>query len=128
MNMILPFAFMPLLADNAAAVPGGLDTGTVLLGLLVLAVLWLASSVSNLRNEIGSLKEMLTAKPRPAVAAPSAPVDTGPTPGELAAIAAAVHFTLGARARVVAVVPPDVNAQAWSREGRREVFQSHQIR
>lgn len=128
MNPILPLAAWPLLAETTAApAGGGLETGTVLLGLLVVAVVWLASGVSSLRNEVEALKEALTARPRPAPARVESAA-TGPTAGEIAAIAAAVHRVLGTGARVVAVVPPDASAQAWSREGRREVFQSHQIR
>lgn len=127
MNLLFSIPALPLAEMTASPEAGGLDTGTVLLGLLIVAVVWLASTVSSLRNEVSALKEALTVRPKaaPAVAA-SAP--TGPTSEEVAAIAAAVRCVLGAGARVVAVVPPDANAQAWSREGRREVFQSHQLR
>lgn len=124
---------LPLPAIAAAPLPaeaGGLATSTVLLGLLVVAVAWLALTVSNLRNEVASLKDALTVKPAAAPARPAsvASEPVGPSAEEVAVIAAAVRCLLGASARVVAVVPPDANAQAWSREGRREVFQSHQIR
>ncbi len=127
MNLLFSLSVPPLAAASAPAEAGGLETGTVLLGLLIIAVAWLALTVSNLRNEVAALKDALVARPAPAPCA-VAPADNGPAPEEVAAIAAAVRHVLGAGARVVAVVPPDANAQAWSREGRREVFQSHQIR
>jgi hypothetical protein len=123
MTLLLLHPIPPLLAEAPV-----LNTGTVLLALLVVAVAWLAVSVSQLRRDLGEMKEALAAPratPRsPASVAPAA----GPTPAEMAAIAAAIHVTLGAGFRVVSVVPPDASAQAWSREGRREVFQSHHIR
>lgn len=121
-----------------------LDIDTVLLGILLVAVLWLAWSVATLRQEINELKGRRPAvEPAGAPAAPPVPppqavapppppakpqVNGGIASEELAAIAAAVQCVLGAGARVLAVVPPDANGQAWSREGRRQVFQSHQIR
>ncbi|RXK53272.1 hypothetical protein ESB00_16365 [Oleiharenicola lentus] len=128
MNPLPVFFVLPVAEAVAAPAAGGLETGTVLLGLLIVAVAWLASSVSNLRTEVAALKEALAVPPKPVVAAPSLPVPAGPTSDEVAVIAAAVHCLFGANARVVAVVPPSDHAQAWSREGRREVFQSHQIR
>lgn len=130
MNILLSIPALPFAELTAAPDAGGLDSGTVLLGLLVVAVGWLASTVSSLRSEVTALKESLTAQPQaaPAAAFDALAVAKGPSAQEVAAIAAAVHCVLGASARVVAVVPPDANAQAWSREGRREVFQSHQIR
>lgn len=124
MNLLFPFLGTVQLAEAASAPEaGGLETGTVLQALMVLVMIWLASSVANLRSQIEALRESLAVKPRPAPGAVA-----GPTPAEIAAIAAAVHHVLGAGARVVAVVPPGSDGQAWSREGRREVFQSHQIR
>jgi len=61
--------------------------------------------------------------------ASSAPTDeiTGPSPAVLVAIAAAVHVTLGTRARVVFVTPLRVDGD-WAREGRRQIFASHRVR
>ena len=70
MNLILKLNAPSLLAEAAAPTAGGLETGTVLLGLLVVAVLWLASSVCQLRNEVESLKDLLAEKPRAVSAAP----------------------------------------------------------
>jgi hypothetical protein len=128
--MNLPFhviGALPVAGGASGAEGGNLDTGTVVLGLLVVAVVWLARSLVNLRTELEELRESRQAVVRPA--SPAAPASAGPTPGEIAAIAAAVHCVLGARARLVAVGPSDASGQqAWSREGRRQVFQSHQLR
>lgn len=50
-------------------------------------------------------------------------------PGVRAAIAAAVHVTLGAGYRVLEIsqVSGD-KLQIWSMEGRRQIFQSHRVR
>jgi hypothetical protein len=125
--MNLPFlpAVEPPLAEVAAGAPG-LNTGAVVLVLLVAVVAWLVSSLANLRAEVEELKESLRAKVRPG---PAAVTRTGPSPAEIAAITAAVHCVLGSRARLTAVGSADSSGQqAWSREGRRQVFQSHQLR
>jgi hypothetical protein len=111
----------------AAALASG-DTlpidGTTVLWLATAAVLmWLARSLAALRAEVAELKGNASR-----VARPPAPA-AGPTPAEVAAIAAAVHVVLGAPARIVAVAPRETAAlQVWSHEGRRDVFQSHQLR
>lgn len=62
----------------------------------------------------------------PSPAAPAAPVEAGPRPEIVAAITAAIHVALGARARITAIVPvPDT---PWAHEGRRQIFSSHQPR
>jgi len=53
---------------------------------------------------------------------------SGEIPLEIVAvIAAAVHVTLGDRHRIVAVERLN-ETNVWSLEGRRQVFQSHQVR
>lgn len=60
-------------------------------------------------------------------AAPVPPAETGTPPGHLVVIAAAVHATLGARTRIVALAPhPD--AQDWAAEGRRQIFSTRKVR
>jgi hypothetical protein len=46
----------------------------------------------------------------------------------LAAIAAAVHATLGGRRHRVAQVVDMSDALEWAREGRRAIFGSHRVR
>ncbi|MBA4137461.1 MAG: hypothetical protein C0518_09120 [Opitutus sp.] len=48
------------------------------------------------------------------------------TPAVVAAIGAAVHETLGPGKRIKAIVP--VATPDWAREGRRQIFSSHQPR
>lgn len=75
------------------------------------------------------------AAPKPAPAAAVAPpAATGPSvpsaemaPELVAVITAAVHLTFGGRARIQAIVPVE-HEQGWAREGRRQIFSSHQVR
>lgn len=55
------------------------------------------------------------------------PASAAPVPPALyAIIAAAVHVTVGASLRIVAVIP--LADQDWAREGRRDIFSSHRLR
>lgn len=66
--------------------------------------------------------------PAPAAAPAAMPVPEGGIDAEtLAAIAAAVHATLGARYRVRAVATGDMHIE-WAQEGRRQIFASHKVR
>ncbi len=64
------------------------------------------------------------ANPTPAATPTATPSDA---PELIAVIAAAVHCTLGANARVVSVAPGESSAD-WAREGRRTIFSSHKVR
>jgi hypothetical protein len=46
----------------------------------------------------------------------------------VAAISAAVHTTLRSRLRILSVGQVSPDRQAWSAEGRRQVFASHKVR
>ncbi len=69
--------------------------------------------------------------PPPVVATPATPPDPAPVPTIdpviLAVVAAAVHRTVGAPHRIVGVTAL-TDAVDWSREGRRDHFQTHRIR
>jgi hypothetical protein len=54
------------------------------------------------------------------------PAGAGPSPLHVALITAAVHATLGPRARVVALAKP--HAPEWAAEGRRAIFATHKVR
>ena len=69
-----------------------------------------------------TLAPALTASP-----ASAPPAEAPPAGAVLAVIAAAVHVTLGRRARVVSVSPVRVDGD-WAREGRRQIFASHRVR
>lgn len=78
------------------------------------------------RRRAASAKPRMTAPP-PGPAAPAPLVETGTPPEHIVLIAAAVHATLGARARVVSINPhPD--AQDWAAEGRRQIFSTRKVR
>lgn len=65
----------------------------------------------------------------PPVPAPTAPSATdGVDARTVAAITAAIHAVFGARARIVSLSPESGPGQAWSKEGRREIYQSHRVR
>lgn len=66
------------------------------------------------------------AAPSPSLASP-APTPDELSPAVVAAIAAAVHVTLGPRTRVAFVKPVRIDGD-WAREGRRQIFASHRVR
>jgi hypothetical protein len=71
--------------------------------------------------------------PMPATVVPGPPaVLAAPEPAELspqtvAAVIAAVHVAIGARHRIQVIVPVGAGSD-WAREGRRQIFASHQVR
>lgn len=106
----------------------GYQLNGVLVVFLALASIWLALEIMGkfFKREHGPA----SAAAAPASAAPApAPQPAAPAglaPELLAAITVAVHVTLGERARISAIVP--VGSQVWAREGRRQIFSSHQPR
>ena len=62
----------------------------------------------------------------------NSPVSQDLTPEIAAVIAAAVHVTLGAAARVTSVSLQPVSIEnaplIWSLEGRRQIYTSHRVR
>lgn len=111
--------------------------------LLVIAIGGLAVAAYQLRLVLGrldALERRLTgganrsapapAAP-PAVPTPSAPLaesNGSPSPELLAVLVAAVHAAVGRRARIVSIAEGGDGKQAWSMEGRRQIFASHQVR
>lgn len=117
-------------ADTAAA---PVNFQTTLLVLLVVAVVFCARALSQLRSRLAKLEESHSASVsphRPAAPAASSPipVSTGPSPQVVAAIAAAIHVALGGRHRLVGITPAHDNHHVWSTEGRRQIFHSHRVR
>lgn len=150
---MLTIASLPL----AAALPEDPSLleqlGTQLNGMLViflaLASLWIVVDL------IGRIQKLLAGKSAPvapapvvpapvvaptpapaaapaavAVAAPAPTAAPAPMPGvapeTAAVIIAAVHATLGKSARVAQIVP--IMTNTWARDGRRQIFSSHQPR
>lgn len=63
---------------------------------------------------------------RAAAAHAEASAPAGTDLATIAVIAAAVHHVIGKRHRIVAVTPE--LDRDWAREGRRQIFSSHQVR
>jgi len=117
-----------------------LNLQTAILVLVVLGVLVLAKMVSDLRGEVSALRalrgqpsvpqdEKLVASPAPKPEPVPALVTEAPDeiPADVyAAIVAAVHYTLGQESHLVSVTPAE--SMMWSREGRRNIFNSHKFR
>lgn len=61
-----------------------------------------------------------------ALAAPSAPA--GIEPQVVAAMAAAVHATLGGTTRITSIVRVDAPDAEWTREGRRQIHSARKVR
>ena len=115
---------------------------TAVLILVVVGLLLLAKSVLSLRSEVNALKRASKGSPGPAgspgvsmastahAASPANEVHKS-APREIpprvrAAIAAAIFATQGSHHRIVAISP--AQSLIWSREGRRQVFESHRLR
>ncbi|HYH18014.1 MAG TPA: OadG family transporter subunit [Azospirillum sp.] len=84
-----------------------------------------------LAGAVALLGRVFTARaPAPAALTPvtPAPVAPGIPPHHLAAIAAAVAAITDGRGRVVRVVAPPHQAQAWAQHGRTRHFASHRVR
>ncbi|HVU32387.1 MAG TPA: OadG family protein [Opitutaceae bacterium] len=125
---------------NSLAVISSLaEVGHPLFGNQWLALLAILAGIAVFMAAVAGVGQWLAAthpdpaaRPTPVTAAP-APVDGTAPPEVLAVIAASVAVTLGARARVAAVIPikttpPLEQLQPWSVEGRRQIYSSHRIR
>jgi hypothetical protein len=66
--------------------------------------------------------------PVPAAAAPAVPGTEGLEPALVAAIAGAIHATLGAATRITSVVRVDAPDHGWSLEGRRQIHSARKVR
>lgn len=130
MNPVAPVSLLPLaaslpeypeLADSIIYQVNGLVVVFTALGLiwglLEVMALWFKRSAR-------------AAKPA-AVAAAAAPSPVSPDalePQVIAAMAAAVHATLGAGSRITSVVQVDAPDQGWGLEGRRQIHSARKVR
>ncbi len=103
---------------------------TAIAVILAVVVAFCASKIASMQGRINALEE----KQRPEA---SADQSTGlgeesssvTVPREIvAAISAAVISSLGRNTRIVKVSPTSHESQAWSVEGRRNIFHSHSVR
>jgi Na+-transporting methylmalonyl-CoA/oxaloacetate decarboxylase gamma subunit len=136
----------PALPVFLAALPAHPDLGEVIAfqinGLVV--VLIALGLIWGLMELLGAFFRRSAAKaaaatpravaPAPTATPPAAASPAPPTaaPGEiphtdLVLIAAAIHATLGPRARVIALSPRP-EAHVWATEGRRAIFATHKVR
>lgn len=128
----LVHASLPIFLELPAPSSEAIEVETALLLLIAGALVYLAKLLADVRSRLTLLENRL--KPRTGLQGSSGvPVSNAaaapePIPAHvLATIAAAVHYTLRVPHRLVAIAPSQ-EFQAWSLEGRRQVFQSHQIR
>lgn len=95
----------------------------------VLASLWLLISLMGIGFRKSASRAAALAKIPAAAATPTPPAIS---PVTIAVITAAVHVTCGPQFRIADIAesphPSEVNLQAWSIEGRRTIFSSHQVR
>lgn len=118
--------------------PSPISFAEALLLLAVAALLVATFQLRRVARRLSVLEARLGPAPLPPTAALH-PVSTGTAPSMAvgnsqlapdiqAVLAAAVHATLGESARVVAITDGVESTHAWSLEGRRQIFASHQIR
>lgn len=117
-----------------AAAPHFIETLGYLSGFLItmltLVAMWLiTASIGQyfVRLEKRSQVVNVPQKPKEVAASPSpAPAEQSMSPQLIAVVAAAVHVTLGkVPHQIVSIKPAD---PSWSREGRRQIFDSHRVR
>lgn len=106
---------------------GFLDLKTTLL--LVLIVVTLALIIVT-RKLLGLHRRVVALETTPPFPLNQPPTKTNHQipPETVAAITAAVHTTLRANLRILSIGEPCPKRQAWSVEGRRQVFSSHNVR
>lgn len=141
---MLSLAFLPLAAalpENSCCLEHlGPSLSVMLLVFLVLASVWIVVDLVDRFRKLGaptnvptlsapSVASVPVAVPMPAAIAAGASTpaaDLGVAPETAAVIVAAVHSTLGSNARVAQIVP--IMTNTWARDGRRQIFSSHQLR
>ena len=139
----MPITHLPFLASISQAVAqtssssNAISFQTALLVIIAGALLFLAKNLASLNRRLASLEAAKTQAPLPTPkpVAPTASLQLSPAspsdtvaPQIVAAISAAIHTTLRARHRIISVGEICPNRQAWSAEGRRQVFSSHKVR
>jgi Na+-transporting methylmalonyl-CoA/oxaloacetate decarboxylase gamma subunit len=129
----VPLALIPAdapFSEYALFQASGMTVVLLTLGGLWLLVAGMSKVVLAIERSMGTGPKA-PAAPQPVPQAP--PPQAAPTPEGIdvrtvAAITAAVHVVLGHRARIVSLNPEAGPGQAWSKEGRREIYQSHRVR
>jgi hypothetical protein len=123
---MLPSLFAAIQTIAQAETPNSLiDFKTTLLVVVTVALFAVSRKLIGLHRRIEILE---TAPPFPATLPIKTKPDDAIAPETVAAISAAVHTTLRARLRILSVGQVCPHRQAWSAEGRRQVFSSHKVR
>ena len=103
-----------------------IDFKTVLLLVVTVALFAVSKKLVGLHRRIEVLETTSPFIP-PASSSPTKPDDTI-APETVAAISAAIHTALRSRLRILTIGQVSADRQAWSAEGRRQVFASHKVR
>jgi len=101
-----------------------IDFKTMLLVIVTVALFAVSRKLIGLHRRIEVLE---TTPPFPS-SRPTQTTSNAIAPETVAAISAAVHTTLRSRLRILSVGQISPDRQAWSAEGRRQVFASHKVR
>jgi hypothetical protein len=130
--MALPHLQIIAAADQAAALAAeeqgaSIDLQTALLVLVAVLLIFVFKALADVRSRLDRLEDG-PAGFRSAGRRPEQGGDAGIPDEIVAVIAASVVATVGGAHRIVALQPVSPEARAWSLEGRRQVFQSHQFR
>lgn len=108
----------------------GFQASGITVVMLTLGGLWLV--VAAVSKVVLMVERSVATVPVPKAA--FTPPAATPVPAEnvdtrtIAVITAAIHAVCGSRARIVSLNPESGPGQAWSKEGRREIYQSHRVR
>jgi len=126
-------SYPQLLADAASTgsqTSAPISLQTVLLIIIAGALLYLAKNLAKLNNRVTSVEAVHEAATRAPFASQrlAAPAPSAVEPEVVAAISAAIHTTLRAHHRIISIGEINAHHQAWSAEGRRQVFSSHKVR
>ncbi len=130
MNLIAPDSLLPIAASLSEYPAFGESVIFQLNGLIVvfiaLGMIWGLLEVM----AIWFKRAARVAKPvaAPAVAAPAPVAPTGLDPQVVAAMAAAVHATLGGSSRITSIVRVDTPDHEWVLEGRRQIHSARKVR
>ena len=101
-----------------------IDFKTMLLVIVTVALFAVSRKLIGLHRRIEVLE---TTPPFPS-SLPTQTTSNAIAQETVAAISAAVHTTLRSRLRILSVGQVSADRQAWSAEGRRQVFASHKVR
>jgi hypothetical protein len=108
-------------ADSPASL---IDFKTALLVIVTVALFAVSRKLIGLHRRIEVLETTPPFFHRSNKTTPGDPI----APETVAAISAAVHTTLRSRLHILSVGLISPDRQAWSAEGRRQVFASHKVR